>query len=255
MVTEQYTLIGRTLGHSFSARFFTEKFSREHIDAAYTLSPIPEIGKLPELLSTFQNLRGFNVTIPYKEEVMRYLDAISPEARAIGAVNVVKVSPSPAPSTLTGLPLRLTGYNTDCIGFSESLRPMLRPDVTKALVAGSGGASKAVVYALRQLGITPTVVSRHPKEGELSYADLDAVVMADHLLIVNATPLGTFPDTHACIPIPYELITPNHICFDLVYNPELTLFMSRCSERGATVKNGLEMLHGQALAAWNIWNS
>lgn len=243
----QYGLVGFPLGHSFSEKYFMEKFEREGIDAKYSLFPIKDILSLPSLLSNEENLKGLNVTIPYKESVMTLLDEVSEDAREIGAVNVIKVSNKNGKNFLKG-------FNSDYVGFAESLRPLLREDIKNALVLGTGGASKAVSYALRGLGIIPTLVSRHPKVGELSYDDLNPEIMSKNLLIVNTTPLGMYPNVDSCAPIPYHLLTPLHVCYDLVYNPEVTEFMHRAEERGATVKNGLEMLYRQAERAWEIWN-
>ena len=244
---DRYGLIGYPLGHSFSQKYFTEKFSEEGTDARYDLFAIESIYLLPKLLEETKGLKGFNVTIPYKQQVMQYLDELDDEAKAIGAVNVVKVSYD----SLGGR--RLKGYNSDTYGFCESLRPMLCEWHKKALVLGSGGASKAVIYTLKKLGIEPVVVSRHPAEGQISYQDIDADVMAAYTVIVNASPVGMFPKVEDCPSIPYELMTERHLCFDLVYNPLETMFMKRSREYGAQVKNGLEMLHLQAEGAWRYW--
>ena len=182
---------------------------------------------------------GMNVTMPFKQAVIPYLDRLDATAEAVGAVNVI---------------CKRVGYNTDCLGFMESLRPMLRPEDKKALVLGTGGAAKAVVYGLRQLGIQPTLVSRTPKEGQLSYEQLDKDIMDTHTVIVNCTPLGMYPNVDTCPPIPYPLVSARHLLFDCVYNPEDTLFLQRGKAQGATVRNGIEMLYGQAKAAWGIWN-
>lgn len=242
-----YGLIGEKLGHSFSADFFNKKFKREGIEESYRLFPIPRIEELPKLISSFQDLKGLNVTIPYKQAVIPYLSYISPEAREIGAVNTIKI-------VRNGSNIILAGYNSDCIGFQNSLTPLLNKKIKRALVLGTGGASKAVVYVLNKLGITPTLVSRNPKNNELNYSQLDKDLIASNLLIVNTTPLGTFPDTESCPPIPYHLLSKDHLCYDLVYNPEVTKFMKECEKYGAKVKNGLEMLHLQALASWDFWN-
>lgn len=248
----EYALIGRPLGHSFSAAFFNEKFSREGIKAHYEPVCLQSIDELPDFLKSNPGLRGFNVTIPYKTEVMRWLDDISGEAREIGAVNVVKVTPSSDLSPLTMLPVRLTGHNTDWEGFRDSTAPFAG-DCRKALVCGSGGASRAVAYALRRMGIDVAIVSRTAGKGDLTYDRLDSGIIDSRLMIVNCTPLGTWPDTDSAPPLPYHLIGGGHLCLDLVYNPAVTSFMQRCAEQGATVKNGLEMLQRQALLAWDIW--
>lgn len=245
-----YGLIGFPLGHSFSARFFTEKFSREGIDAQYLNFELPDIGDLMELLSERPELEGLNVTIPYKELIMPYLTEASAGARAIGAVNTVRISHDSDGNVTT-----LSGHNTDAPAFARTLAPLLPVEAVSALVLGSGGASKAVCAALTSLGVSHTVVSRTAAPGRLTYADLTAETMAANRVIVNTTPLGMYPKTDGCPPIPYDLLTERHICYDLVYNPEETLFMRKAAEKGATVKNGLDMLHLQALLAWKIWNS
>lgn len=249
-----YGLIGKSLVHSFSADFFNEKFRREKIPQSYRLFPLEDIASLPSLIQTHPDIEGLNVTIPYKEEVIAYLDSISPEAREIGAVNVIKIEDrSSGPKS--GVKKFLTGYNTDYIGFRDSLVPLLRPDVTKALILGTGGASKAVAYALKELGLESVKVSRNPSVGQLSYDCLDSRIIRDHLLIVNTTPLGTFPDTGEAPRLPYRDISPLHICYDLVYNPAVTEFLKLCAAEGAVTKNGMEMLRRQAIAAWHIWQT
>ena len=246
---EQYGLLGYPLGHSFSARYFAEKFEREHVDATYTNFEFPDAAQAVNHLLSLPGLRGFNVTIPHKQAVMPFLAGLTPEARAIGAVNVVCVRPG-----ADGTP-ELFGCNSDVIGFTSSIRPLLNPSVhTRALVLGTGGASKAVVYGLRQLGIDPVYVSRTPAPGRLAYADLTPELMDSHKVIVNCTPLGMYPKTDACPDIPYHLLTPQHLLYDLVYNPLETLFMKKGRAQGAAVKNGLEMLHLQAEAAWRMWH-
>lgn len=244
-----YGLLGHPLGHSYSAAFFNEKFSREGIDAEYRNFDYPSIEEAVEALRVEPNLRGFNVTIPYKQQIVPHLASLTPEAAAIGAVNVVKVERR-ADGTV-----RFHGANSDAYGFGESIKPLISaPLYRKALVLGTGGASKAVHHVLRSLGLETVAVSRTPKEGCITYADIDAALMAEALVVVNSTPLGMYPKVDACPAIPYELLTPEHVLFDLVYNPETTLFMKRGAERGARVKNGLEMLHLQAIGAWKVWN-
>lgn len=245
MVT--YGLIGEKLGHSFSADFFNKKFDEEGIQDSYMLFPIPSIKSFPTILTTYKNLKGLNVTIPYKQEVIEYLDSLSEEAEQIGAVNVIKISRE-------NDKIKLTGHNSDSIGFEKSLLPLLRPDITKALVLGTGGASKAVSYVLDKLCIKYKLVSRNPGPDRISYSDLDEKTMSEYKLIINTTPLGMYPDIETCPPIPYHFISPEHICYDLVYNPHITEFLKRAESHGAKIKNGLEMLHLQALAAWDIWN-
>ena len=242
---EHYGLIGFPLGHSFSARFFSEKFRSEKIAAVYRNY---EISNIEQLLEVVQDplLRGLNVTIPYKQSVLPLLDGISDIAKAIGAVNVVRVS-----HDADGV--HLYGYNSDVVGFNRSIAPLIAPSHKKALVLGTGGASRAVVYGLLQLGIIPTCVSRTKKTGQLIYEELNSAIMAEHTVIVNCTPVGMFPHIAEAPAIPYSLLTSQHLLYDLVYNPEQTQFMIRGAVRGAVVKNGLEMLHIQALVAWDFW--
>ena len=232
-----YGIIGYPLQHSFSARYFSQKFAHEGIDAEYSLYPMEDLkSQIEELLN---RLDGFNVTMPYKQAIIPYLDALDETAKAVGAVNVVH---------------QRIGYNTDCIGFMESIRPLLRANDQKALVLGTGGASKAVCYGLQQLGLTPTLVSRTKREGVLTYAELTEEVMAAYTVIVNCTPLGMYPQIENCPEIPYEYLSARHLLFDCVYNPEETLFLRKGAAQGAKTQNGIEMLYGQAKAAWKIWN-
>ncbi|MDE6317456.1 MAG: shikimate dehydrogenase [Muribaculaceae bacterium] len=242
-----YGLIGYPLTHSFSQRYFNQKFEAEGINARYLNFELPDIGDLMEVVSEYPNLSGLNVTIPYKEQVIQYLDEMDEDAEKIGAVNVIKL-------IRTKGELKFKGYNSDIIGFSDSMIPLLNERRKKALVLGTGGASKAVVRGLENLGVTPTLVSRTPRKGVITYADLTPGIMADNLIIVNTTPLGMYPHVDECPDIPYDCLTKEHLCYDLLYNPDVTLFMRRASEHGAEVKNGLEMLLLQAFAAWNIWN-
>lgn len=241
-----YGLIGKTLGHSFSKNFFTEKFKREGIDDKYELFELPNIEMFRTLVAEVP-LNGLNVTIPYKEQVMQFLDEIDETAKAINAVNTVKFIRNADGTTF------LKGYNTDVIGFSESLKPLLKEWHSHALILGSGGAAKAVAYALGQFGVEYKFVSRVKRGDNFTYGELDEIIMQKYLLIVNCSPLGTFPNVNDAPDIPYQFIGTEHLLYDLVYNPEKTLFMQKGAAQGAVVKNGLEMLHGQALAAWNIW--
>ena len=241
-----YGLIGFPLTHSFSMNYFNNMFESENIDAEYVNFEIPEIGDLMEVISENPNLSGLNVTIPYKEQVISYLDELDPDTAEIGAVNVIKF-------IRKGSKLRLKGYNSDVIGFTDSLSPLLTPEMKHALVLGTGGASKAVMQALKKLGISATLVSRTPSEGRYTYSDLTPEIMAENLLIINTTPLGMYPHMDECPDIPYDQLTPAHLCYDLLYNPDVTLFMRKAAEHGAATKNGLEMLLLQAFAAWNIW--
>lgn len=240
---DKYGIIGYPLGHSFSRAFFTEKFQREHIDAEYVNFEIPSADMLPGIVQTNPNLRGLNVTLPHKEAVIPMLDELSDEAKEIGAVNVIRVRDG-----------RLKGFNSDIIGFMDSIRPLLKPWHRHALVLGTGGASRAIRVGLQRLGIQWTYVSRTPAPGRLTYADLTAELMEHYQVIVNCSPVGMFPHVDACPDIPYQLLTDRHLLYDLVYNPQETLFLKRGAERGAAVKNGLEMLHLQALASWRFWN-
>lgn len=240
---DKYGIIGYPLGHSFSRAFFTEKFQREHIDAEYVNFEIPSADMLPGIVQANPNLRGLNVTLPHKEAVIPMLDELSDEAKEIGAVNVIRVRDG-----------RLKGFNSDIIGFMDSIRPLLNPWHQHALVLGTGGASRAIRVGLQRLGIEWTYVSRTPAPGRLTYADLTSELMEHYQVIVNCSPVGMFPRVDACPDIPYQLLTGRHLLYDLVYNPQETLFLKRGAERGAAVKNGLEMLHLQALASWRFWN-
>ena len=244
----KFGLIGFPLSHSFSKKFFTEKFLNEKIDAEYINFEIENIAQLPHVIASHPDLEGVNVTIPYKEQVISFINHTDEAAVRIKAVNTIKI-------TRSGHHVSLHGYNTDIIGFKESIKPLLKDYHHKALVLGTGGASKAVVDALENLKIETIFVSRNPEErGELSYNDLDEDVMSNYKIIINTTPIGTYPNTEGCPAIPFEFVTSKHLLFDLVYNPEVTEFLKQGKERGATIKNGLEMLHLQALAAWDIWN-
>lgn len=251
----EFGLIGKTIGHSFSATYFNEKFKREGIDARYDLYPLEDITLLPSLISSHPHLAGVNVTIPYKVDVLKYLDTLSHEAEAIGAVNVIKI-------TRDGNRVMLRGYNSDAYGFTESLRRVLDKsgqsptgDSTKAdaFVLGTGGASKAVIWSLQKLGFYPRLVGRKRKENCIAYEDLTPQEVANAVLIVNCTPLGTSPDVNTVAPFPYQYLHEGQICFDLVYNPAETLFMRIAKAHGCIVSNGLEMLHLQAEGAWKIW--
>ena len=245
--TELYGLVGRRLSHSFSRDFFNRKFESENIDAKYVNFELDNIGELPAIITANPKLKGFNVTIPYKKEVMRFLDDIDTRASRIGAVNVVRVERD-------GSQTRLIGYNSDVIGFSKSIAPLLNNSHRRALVLGTGGASQAVAEGLRGLGLEFTFVSRTPSAGELGYDELDRQVMSEHTLVVNTTPLGMYPNVDSCPPIPYDLLSPGHLCYDLTYNPENTKFIKECAARGAVTKNGLEMLFLQALESWEMWH-
>jgi len=241
----QFGLIGLPLGHSFSKKYFSTKFETESIDARYDLYELQNISELLALKEKSQ-LCGLNVTIPYKQQVIPLLDELDETAAEIGAVNVIKFIRKDGG-------LRLKGYNSDAIGFENSISPLLKDFHKKALILGTGGASRAIDYTLRKLGITTTFVSRTAKAGVLTYQQLTAAVMADYLVIVNASPVGTFPHVDECPDIPYQFLGSNHLLFDAVYNPPLTLFLQKGQEQGAQVLNGEGMLIGQAQAAWKIW--
>lgn len=241
-----FGLIGKPLVHSFSQRYFTQKFQEESIDAAYGLYELDKIEDLKLLLQQ-KVFSGLNVTIPYKQSVLPYLAELDETARAVGAVNVIKF-------VRRSGEVVLKGYNSDVIGFHDSLVPLLRPYHKRALVFGTGGASKAVEYVLRRLGIEVQLVSRQAKDSVLSYEQITPEVLQSYQLLVNATPLGTFPHVDTCVDIPYQNITNKHLLYDLVYNPQETLFLRYGKERGAQVMNGYAMLRGQAEAAWEIWN-
>ena len=241
---ERYGLIGYPLGHSFSRDFFTEKFRQEGIDATYENFEIKEASQLLDIVRETPHLRGLNCTIPHKQAILPLMDELSDEAREIGAVNVIKVLPDG----------RLRGYNSDIIGFMDSLRPLLRPHHRKALILGTGGASQAIRVGLSRLGLEWTCVSRTPREGQLTYADLTPSLMLDYTVIVNCSPVGMYPHANESPAIPYEALGPRHLLYDLVYNPQVTQFLKRGEAQGAQVKNGLEMLHLQALASWTFWN-
>lgn len=240
-----YGLVGFPLEHSFSPRYFAEKFYREGIhDAAYRLFPLEDIAELPALLEREPGLLGLHVTIPHKRTVIPLLDGVDGHARAIGAVNTIVFAGG-----------RRRGSNTDWTGFVESLRPLIDPKRhARALVLGSGGSSRAVRYGLERLGIGVSVVSRRRGAADLVYEDLDAGVMAGHGVVVNTTPLGMHPDVLSRPDIPYEALGPGHLCYDLVYNPEKTVFLIKAEQRGAAIINGLEMLERQAEASWAMWN-
>lgn len=241
-MTALYGLIGYPLSHSFSPAYFNNKFATENIDARYDAYAIPSVEDLKTLLKEHPQLKGLNVTIPYKEQVLPLLDEIDVAAREIGAVNCIKIEGG-----------KLIGYNTDHIGFAESLKPLLQPQHTHALILGTGGAAKAVIYALKQLGIKHKIVSR--TGGDMQYADVDEGIMDKYRLIINTTPLGMYPAIDTAPEIPYQFIDSSHLLYDLVYNPEETLFLKKGKQQGATIKNGYEMLILQAEASWQIWNT
>lgn len=245
---DKYGLIGFPLGHSFSIGFFNEKFQNEGVDAQYINFEIPSIEELPEVLASNPELVGFNVTIPYKEKVMAYLKNMSPEAKAIGAVNVVRVIHK-------GKKTELKGYNSDVIGFTRSIEPLLEKCHKKALILGTGGASKAIDYGLKSLGLETRFVSRTGKGGAFRYEDITSEIIKEYNVIVNCTPLGMYPRADECPKLPYEAMDMHTLLYDLIYNPDETQFMKNGAKYGATVKNGLEMLLLQAFASWEFWHS
>ena len=239
----KFGLIGYPLSHSFSQKYFTEKFQQLGItDCRYELYPIEDIAGVKALLQD-PELCGLNVTIPYKQSVMPYLGGMSPVVQEIGACNCIRIEKGVT-----------TGYNTDVVGFEESLGRKLQPYHNRALILGTGGASKAVAYVLRKLGIFYYMVSREPGAGRLSYEQVDEEMIYSHTLIINTTPLGMYPKVDICPPLPYEAIGAQHYLFDLVYNPARTLFLQNGEQRGAAVENGYDMLIGQAEESWRIWN-
>ncbi len=241
---DKYGIIGYPLGHSFSRGFFTEKFAREHIEAQYMNFEIPNVEMLRDVLNENPELRGLNVTLPYKTAVIPLLDELSDDARNIGAVNVIRVRNG-----------YLKGFNSDIIGFMGSIRPLLQPHHKKALILGTGGASRAIRVGLTQLGLQWKHVSRSAREDMFTYSELSPEILHEYEVIVNCSPVGMYPHVDESPAIPYESLTDRNLLFDCVYNPESTQFMQRGAQHGATVKNGLEMLHLQAIASWEFWNS
>lgn len=240
-------MIGYPLGHSFSRNFFNEKFQSENIDAEYVNFEIPTIEDFPQVIVSNPTLEGLNVTIPYKEKVIPFLNELTPDAAAIGAVNVIKFERNKGK-------LKLIGHNSDVIGFTRSIEPLLESFHTKALILGTGGASKAINY-YQDTWHRNTFVSRSAhNEHTITYSELTPEIMDEYKIIVNCTPVGMYPQADKCPEIPYEYLTPRHLLYDLLYNPNTTLFMRKGSEHGAVVKNGLEMLLLQAFGAWDIWN-
>jgi shikimate dehydrogenase len=243
---DKYGLIGYPLGHSFSQVYFNQKFIDEKINAEYVNFQIADIGELLFVIETNPTLRGLNVTLPYKTKVIDFLDEMDEDAQAIGAVNVIKFIRS-------GGKLRLKGYNSDIIGFKQSLSLLLKPHHKHALILGTGGASLAVLHGLKQLGIESLFVSRKSTPLGIVYQDLTPKVMEQYTVIVNSTPVGMYPHANQSPDIPYSLLSDRHLLYDLIYNPGETLFMEKGRKQGATVKNGLEMLLLQAFASWKIW--
>ena len=243
-----YGLIGYPLVHSFSRDFFNRKFLAEDIDAQYINFEIADLGQLMEVISEYPNLNGLNVTAPYKEAVIPYLDSLDDDASAIGAVNVIKFIRDD-----TGTLVELRGYNSDVMGFEKTLGSILTPEHTNAMVLGTGGAAKAVSTAFRRHGVEVQLVSRRKSEHIMVYEEITRAIVAAHQIIVNATPLGKYPDDNLCPDFPYRFLTSKHLCYDLIYNPEETLFMKRAAKYGAHTKNGIEMLLLQAFDSYDIW--
>lgn len=242
---KKFGLIGKDISYSFSKKYFTEKFAQDlYEDCSYENFDIPNIEDFPSILKNNHNLKGLNVTIPYKESIIPYLDTVSDKAFQIGAVNVIRF-------TKKG---NLKGYNSDWFGFKKSLEPLLQVHHKKALILGTGGAAKAVAFALDQLGITYSFVSREANPNTIDYSLINATTFDNHQIIINCTPVGTSPNTKEFPPIPYNYFSKQHIAFDLIYNPEETQFLKKAKKQGAVTKNGYEMLVFQAEKAWKIWN-
>lgn len=242
-----FGLLGRDISYSFSRGYFTKKFTALNLEHhSYVNFDIPKIEDFPSIIENNKSIKGINVTIPYKEEVMAYLDKIDKTAKEIGAVNTIKI-------TKRG---NLKGYNSDVVGFEKSIVPLLEKHHKKALILGTGGASKAIAYALKLNNIKYKFVSRKPKtKKQISYNDLSQEIIQDYTIIVNSTPLGTSPDVDKCPAIPYQFITSKHLLYDLIYNPEISKFLANGKANGAKIKNGYEMLELQAEESWRIWNS
>lgn len=242
---KRFGLLGRNISYSFSKGHFTTKFEKEKYQGyTYENFDILEITVFPEIIKNTEHLKGLNVTIPYKEEVIPFLDKLSKKAKKIGAVNTIKI-------TKKG---KLKGYNTDYFGFLKSLKPLLKAHHKKALILGTGGASKGVAFALEELGIEYKFVSRKASENAIDYSQINAETFQEYQIIINSTPIGTSPNVEACPDIPYELFTEQHIAYDLIYNPAETQFLKNAAAQGAQIKNGLDMLIFQAEKAWEIWN-
>lgn len=239
----QFGLIGYPLTHSFSAEWFARFFKEHQINASYTAAPLASRDEVRQFLMK-RPWQGFNVTIPYKEFILPFLDEVDAVAKDVGAVNCVVRRKN-----------KLIGYNTDIFGFEYSLKQWNLPDQAQALIFGTGGASKSVQHVLRKMKIPFTLLSRNEIQNSITYADLNKKIIAAHQLLIQTTPVGTFPETDNCIPIPYQYINLNHFVFDMVYNPEKSKFLSICEGAGARIKNGLEMLHQQAIASWQLYQT
>lgn len=240
-------LLGRNITYSFSKKYFTEKFIQQKLILEYSYEnfDIQNITEFPKIIKNNLNLIGLNVTIPYKEAILPFLDELTENANNIGAVNTIKILPNG----------KLLGDNTDFYGFYASLQPLLQPHYSKALILGTGGASKAIAYALKKSGIESQFISRTASENTIAYTDLTKIHFENHQIIINCTPLGTFPNVSLFPDIPYQFLTVNHLVFDLIYNPEKTMFLQKAENQGAVIKNGYDMLVFQAEKAWEVWNS
>jgi shikimate dehydrogenase len=242
---KKYGLLGKNISYSFSKKYFTDKFEANHFDnCEYLNFDIPSVQNFPEIVKKTKGLKGLNITIPYKEEVIPYLDSLSKNAKKIGSVNTIKINKKK----------QLIGYNTDFYGFKKAIKPLLKSHHTKALILGTGGASKGVAYALKKLKIEYDFVSRTPNEFEISYEELNADFFKEYTIIINTTPVGTFPNIEEYPKLDYSLFSKKHIAFDLVYNPEESKFLKLAKEHEAIIKNGYEMLIFQAEKSWKIWN-
>ncbi len=241
----EFGLVGKTLGHSFSKQYFEEKFQREGLNYKFENFELSEISEIQNVFS-IPDLKGLSVTIPYKEQIIPFLDSLSEEAKAIGAVNCVQLAADG----------KKTGYNTDAFGFHQMIKPFLTNEHERAMILGTGGASKAVAYVLKNIGLDVIWISRNPKnEKEFAYEDINEYMLRACKIVVNCTPIGTFPNTDECVPFPFQFLSDKHLCIDLIYNPEVTKFLKESRLHGATALNGLSMLKEQANKAWEIWNS
>jgi shikimate dehydrogenase len=240
----KYGLIGKNINYSFSKKYFNDKFLKENItNCSYENYDLQSVKDFKKIIKD-NAIKGFNVTIPYKEEIMEFINKIDPIAKKIGAINTIKIHNKNI----------IEGYNTDYIGFVISLKNLIT-NQKKALVLGTGGASKAIIFGLSSIGIESTIVSRNKRKGVISYSELNKKVIEENTIIINCTPLGTFPETQKCPKIPFEFLSSNHICYDLIYNPEKTKFLLESEKMGATIINGKKMLENQANESWKIWNS
>ena len=240
----RFGLIGFPLGHSFSQQYFNNKFKTENLnDCFFELFPIENVESFPELLHAHKDLKGLAVTIPYKQTIINFLTSIDEAASEIGAVNCIKISSQ-----------KIIGFNTDVIGFENSIKPILKPHHKKALILGTGGGSKAVQFVFKKLGIEFLLVSRSENQQHIQYQDINELICDDYNIIVNATPVGMTPNNDKCPEIPFQFLSEKHLLFDLIYNPAETLFLQKGREAGAQIKNGHEMLITQAEANWKIWN-